>query len=109
MFRWNAQVKLGRMTLGLSGDANHETDVFKAMTVWSEILPDKCKECGSDDLGLRHRKAQNYDFYSVRCNKCRAELRMGQTKEGLHLYPKEWEKFQPGGRGAQEQGPKENF
>jgi hypothetical protein len=51
----------------------------------------KCGNCDSDNLSLVHRQPQGYDYYSVKCNECKHELKFGQQKEGGKLFPKGWE------------------
>lgn len=50
-----------------------------------------CGNCDSTDLSLVHRQPQGYDYYSVKCNSCKHELKFGQQKEGGKLFPKGWE------------------
>lgn len=51
----------------------------------------RCGNCDSDDLSFVHRQPQGYDYYSVKCNSCKHELKFGQQKEGGKLFPKGWE------------------
>jgi hypothetical protein len=59
----------------------------------------RCGNCESDNLSLVHRQPQGFDYYSVRCNDCKHELKFGQQKEGGKLFPKGWEEpyFAEGG------------
>ena len=50
-----------------------------------------CGNCESKNLSFCHRQPQGYDYYSVKCNDCKHELKFGQQKEGGKLFPKGWE------------------
>jgi hypothetical protein len=84
------QTKVGRHVVTV--EAATTTDVIKAVSEFSE-MPNQCPHCKGTDLALKHREAKGYDFYSLKCNGegCGRELRFGQTKGTLRLFPKQWE------------------
>lgn len=86
-------VKIGNRTLRLSNTVQSAKQVFEELSFWQE-LPEKCNFCGSADLGLNHavRGTQKYNFYAVKCYKCKAEMKIGQGKDEKTLFPKEWER-----------------
>jgi translation initiation factor 2 beta subunit (eIF-2beta)/eIF-5 len=46
------------------------------------MFPDKCSECGSDDIILTHKSPGGNDYYGLRCKGCGAEQNFHQRKEG---------------------------
>ena len=51
----------------------------------------RCGNCDSEHLRPVHRTPKGYEYYSVRCDDCRFELKFGQQKDGGRLFPKGWE------------------
>jgi hypothetical protein len=48
---------------------------------------EKCGICGSDDLYLNSRFAQNkYKYVEIKCKKCKAQLVFGCTKENPDVF-----------------------
>lgn len=69
-------------------EAKNVKDVFRAFTMYEVLGETKCGACESHEISPRFRQAQGYDFYSFNCNACRAELHLGQKREGDVLFPK---------------------
>lgn len=98
------QTKVGRHMVTVEGASTVEA--IEAVSEFSE-MPSKCgnQQCGGTDLALKHRKAKEFDFYSLKCHSCGQELRFGQTKVGDKLFPKRWEKPQYADRDADHDAP----
>ncbi len=70
-------------------DAASPKEAIKAISPYYEIFGERtCGCCGSEDIGVNHRTAQSYDYYSVKCYACGASLGFGQHQEGGTLFPK---------------------
>ncbi len=74
----------------------HARDVRE---IWRQIaffedLPTACGECGSIDLVPGYRPVREFEFYSLCCRACRAELPMGRRRDG-GLFPKHSVGWQP--------------
>ena len=69
-------------------EGQREHEVFHQASLWGEIAL-RC--VGRENIILRHRTAQGYDFYEVEDASTGERLPMGQRKEDNGLYPKAWE------------------
>jgi|LQAB01.1.fsa_nt_gi hypothetical protein len=90
--KWsNKQLKITTSEVDLPEQA------IKQLTFW-EQLPNKCSECGSEDLRLNWQASEEFDFYNIKCNKCGADAKVGKKKDGKtnFIYQK-FEKFVPKG------------
>jgi len=89
--RFEITMKIGEaLQLKLSDEAKDEKDIFQKVSFF-QTLPRQCGGCRGTDLALMYANRKGYDFYSLLCNSCGQELKMGQTKEGQRLFPKGWE------------------
>jgi hypothetical protein len=76
-------VKVGRTAVHI------EAEGFKKLFLLSGFLaaiPNKCGNCGSDDIVLNGTKNQGYEFYGVLCRECKHEFKAGQRKEDGGLF-----------------------
>lgn len=88
---------------GLFAQISDAQDAFDAAT--------KCGACGSPYIRFRHRVVDKFDFYSMNCSACGAELKFGQRMEGGGLFAKRkdedmkplpnggWAKYEPQPKG----------
>ena len=68
-------------------------DVIQALSPYYDVFSEKeCGKCGSQELGVNHRKAKTFDFYSLKCLSCGYRLDFGQHQEGGTLFPKRKDK-----------------
>lgn len=88
-------VNLGNTPVTFEDTADTNIDFVEKASFYMD-LPTSCGLCNSKNLKVQHRVAQDFDFYSVKCSDCGAELKFGQTKEGRRLFPKAWDKYEPG-------------
>ncbi len=67
-------------------------DVYRKMSMLQQAITNEpCGMCGKEKTHFEHRKAGDegeYDYYSMRCQDCRAELKIGQHKKGGGMYIK---------------------
>ena len=47
-----------------------------------------CGKCQSTNVRFSHRVWEENDYYTLKCMDCKAELKMGQRKDGTGLWPK---------------------
>ena len=82
----------------LKAQCQNNKEVVKTLSDWDNVFRHRrCGMCESDNTHLRHRLAQEYDFYEWHCHECNANLQMGQAKEGNGLFIRwdaEWERYQ---------------
>jgi len=45
-------------------------------------IPQKCHECGSEDIYLSFKSPSGNDYYIIQCKKCGAEFTLHQYKNG---------------------------
>ena len=88
-------VNLGNTPITFEDTADTNIDFVEKASFYMD-LPTTCGLCNSGNLKVQHRVAQDFDFYSVKCADCGAELKFGQAKEGRRLFPKAWDKYEPG-------------
>lgn len=72
-------------------DASTVKEAFKGLQPFQEVFSDKaCGKCGSPEIVTDHRKDKKdgFDYFSMKCTACRAQLDYGQHKIGETLYPK---------------------
>jgi hypothetical protein len=103
-----ASTKVGRSTIHI------EADGFKKLMLIHGFLnqvPEKCGNCGSDNIVLNGTKNAGYEFYGCLCKDCKHELKCGQRKEDGGLFWKiedgwaaPYQKEGGGGRPPQQQG-----
>lgn len=78
-------------------------DAFKFIASCDEIFGhEKCGKCGKANLHPRYRNPGGYDYFSLECQDCHAELKFGQAKETGRLFPKAWEDAHESRRSASE-------
>lgn len=80
-----------RQTAGTTEEA------FAALATMAEVFGKMtCGKCGGPAKPV-HRLSQGYDFYSMNCTKCGAELKFGQRKKekGGGLFPKTFDERGP--------------
>lgn len=65
--------------------------LFKAAIFTEE---DVCDACGSKEISLNSRKAQQYLYVSRHCNKCQAQSTLGTYEGGEGYFWKKFEKYQ---------------
>lgn len=59
----------------------------------------RCGNCdAADGIFPYYRSPGGYEFFGLECSTCNWRLPFGQTKEGGHLYVKEWEPPYQGGQ-----------
>ena len=64
-------------------------EIIEALTPFYDVFGEReCGKCGSQELAVNHRKAQSYDYYSLKCLACGCQLDFGQHQEGGTLFPK---------------------
>lgn len=84
--------KIGKAVIEVAG--RNEKELIEDASLFYE-LPCECGLCKSTNLGFRHRRTTDYDFYEMLCLECRATYAFGQKKEGGGLFPKgkdgDWE------------------
>ena len=85
-------------SLSVEVEGTSQKAIFKGIAKLQEIFdPEACGDCGDNETRFRVRTVESNDYYEKVCNKCRAVLKFGQTKEGNNLFPKrknadgEWE------------------
>lgn len=88
-------VNLGNTPITFEDTADTNIDFVEKASFYMD-LPTTCGLCNSGNLKVQHRVAQDFDFYSVKCTDCGGELKFGQAKEGRRLFPKNWDKYEPG-------------
>lgn len=95
--------KIGKQTYNFVVEGNNLYDVTMESLKLSFRDIHKCGICGSDNLILNARKAQNkYKYVEIRCMDCKAALVFGVKKEEpdtYYLRKKDgksyaWEKYQ---------------
>jgi len=86
----NLKIKLGNKELNIEAEGD-EKQVIKSLFFWG-LLPDKCGNCGKDDITLLHKNPKGNDYYGLKCKNCSAEFNFGQFKQG-GLYVKSNEKW----------------
>jgi hypothetical protein len=69
------------------------TDVktlFREVGLMAEIFEadDHCRSCGSESIRPACRTIDGFEYFSLHCSACGAELSFGQRKDGTGLYPK---------------------
>ena len=70
-------------------EAADPKQAFRGLTAFGEIFTEsKCGSCGSEDIKYEHRKHDDNDYYSLRCNGCQAQFDFGQHKTGSTLFAK---------------------
>jgi hypothetical protein len=97
-----------RSNVWLECDVSSPKEAVKELSNYSELFRDSCcGVCKSTNITLEHRCVDSYEFFSLRCMDCGAELSFGQTKDGKRLFAKRkledgsydrehfgWKKFQ---------------
>ena len=72
-------------------------DCMKGIGIFGEV--EKCGLCDTKNLSFSHRVSvskqpdtlgQKYDYYEVKCGSCKAVNQLGQSKDGVSLFLKEW-------------------
>lgn len=70
-------------------EAQSVKEALQAVCEYAQVFGEcQCGLCGSDKVMPCHRVAKGYEFYSMECLGCGAQLSFGQTKEGGRLFPK---------------------
>lgn len=66
-------------------------ELFQELSPVQEVLEENavCGKCGATDIRYIHRVAEKFDFYELKCQKCRAKLSLGQNSEG-NLFPRKY-------------------
>ncbi len=102
----------GRITFEV--EAESVKPIFVALSQIQEVFDceHECGMCHSTDLRFQARKVDDFDFYELACNKCRARFSFGQAKKGGALFPKRrdedgnklehggWSRWEPQGTSA---------
>ncbi len=79
----NGRIKLAWEAQGVKGMVESVSSIVEVLEGDTE-----CGQCGSKNIGLEHRKAQDYDFYGMKCHSCGGRLNFGQSKDGKNLFVK---------------------
>lgn len=103
-------------------EAESQKALFKKLSLVQEVFAadDVCGCCGSQNISYRARFPQGYEYYSLYCTNCHAELHFGQRMEGGGLFVKRkdsqgdllpnngWSVYEGNGNGGySEQAPQE--
>jgi len=72
-----------------------EADNIKRLFAECSQIPslEACTACQSTDIAPSHRNVAGNDYFAIRCQKCGAEYKMGQSKDTVSLFFKEDTEF----------------
>ena len=79
-----ARITLLRGRLTIETEASDLKSLFKEVSAISDTFEAdvSCGACGSEAIRPRVRTADGFDFYSLHCSQCHAELSFGQSRAG---------------------------
>jgi len=79
-----AKLSLLNRRLVIEAGANDPKELFKQLGQVAEIFEADtcCGACGSLEIRPNCRTVDSYDYYSLHCSACGAELTFGQRKDG---------------------------
>jgi hypothetical protein len=84
--------KVSQRTGNVTYQAEAESikDIFKQLSMLSEIFVQECGCCHNDEVVFKVRVVEDNEYYECVCTnpKCRAKLSYGQHKKGGTLFPK---------------------
>ncbi len=109
-----ARYAAGKITFEL--EAENAKGLFAAIAAVQEVFDAEhhCGMCQSPDIRFLARKVDDFDFYELSCNNCRARFAFGQAKKGGALFPKRrdddgkplpnggWSRWEPNGAKVEE-------
>src|SRR5579864_1932969 len=85
-----AQLKVcgGKLLIKLT--AEKPKDLFREIAIAQNMFEtdDACGLCHSPNIHFRFHTAQSFDYYSLECVDCGAQLKFGQHKNQPTLFPK---------------------
>ena len=85
------KAKVGSAVVEVEGQG--VKDIIEQLTPFYEVFGEKeCGKCQCQELAVEHRKHDEYNYYSLRCLGCRAQLDLGQKRVGGTLFPKRQDK-----------------
>lgn len=78
----------GRLSFEIEGETVKA--LFSHVSSIQEVFDAEkvCGMCNSEDIRYLARKVDDFDFYELACQKCRARFAFGQAKKGGALFPK---------------------
>ncbi len=83
-------------TISVVAEADEFTELFRQLAALEETFgEEKCAKCQSDNLRYVRRETKDgddvYEYFELRCNKCKAKLTYGVNKKEGTIYPKRYE------------------
>ena len=83
-----------------------EGETLKQLCALASQVPsiERCNCCESDNLSPNYREVKGNTYFSIKCDGCGAEYKLGQLKQGGLLYYKYdtvFEKYTPNADAAQ--------
>lgn len=84
-----------RLRIGIQGVdvcAPDMAGLWRQMALFDR-LPDACGLCGSADIAPGHRCVREFEFFSLRCRACQAELPLSRRRDG-GLFPRQLQGWQ---------------
>lgn len=79
--------KIGKRTYHFQVEGNNLHEVVKESTKLSFPDVHHCGKCGSDNLALNTRKAQDkFEYTFIKCYGCGSELTFGQQMEDKNVF-----------------------
>jgi len=90
----NITKKIGKATLTFQVEGEKERDtLFKASGFTT--IPEQCGLCKGENIVLDGNEAEGYLFIKIKCLDCGGRSQMGERKDGMAIFWKAWEKYNP--------------
>jgi hypothetical protein len=85
-----AKLSLLNRQLVVESTGTDVKSIFRELAQMAEVFgaDSVCGACNSPDIRLAYRAPTGYEYFTLRCNSCDAELNFSQRKDGTGLFPR---------------------